>query len=78
LVQGHIIYNFQSGAWMSLDGTYFTGGRTTLNGVRGDNEQANTRADNSIKLNATGISTRTGSEFSIFGVAWQYPWGAGY
>ena len=78
LVQGHIIYNFQSGAWMSLDGTYFTGGRTTLNGVRGDNEQANTRAGltvalpvdryNSIKLNAsTGISTRTGSEFSIFG-----------
>ena len=66
LVQGHIIYNFKSGAWMSLDGTYFTGGRTTLNGVRGDNEQANTRAGltvalpvdryNSIKLNAsTGI-----------------------
>ena len=89
LVQGHIIYNFKSGAWVSLDGTYFTGGRTTLNGVRGDNEQANTRAGltvalpvdryNSIKLNAsTGISTRTGSEFGIFGVAWQYRWGAGY
>ncbi len=89
LVQGHIIYNFRSGAWISLDGTYFSGGRTTLNGVRGDNEQANTRAGltvalpvdryNSIKLNAsTGISTRTGSEFSIFGVAWQYRWGAGY
>jgi hypothetical protein len=89
LVQGHIIYNFESGAWMSLDGTYFMGGRTTLNGVRGDNEQANTRAGltvalpvdryNSIKLNAsTSISTRTGSEFSIFGVAWQYRWGGGY
>ena len=89
LVQGHIIYNFRSGAWVSLDGTYFSGGRTTLNGVRGDNKQANTRAGltvalpvdryNSIKLNAsTGISTRTGSEFSIFGVAWQYRWGAGY
>ncbi len=89
LVQGHIIYNFRSGAWVSLDGTYFSGGRTTLNGVRGDNEQANTRAGltvalpvdrySSIKLNAsTGISTRTGSEFSIFGVAWQYRWGAGY
>jgi Putative MetA-pathway of phenol degradation len=89
LVQGHIIYNFESGAWVSLDGTYFMGGRTTLNGVRGDNEQANTRAGltvalpvdryNSIKFNAsTGISTRTGSEFSIFGVAWQYRWGGGY
>jgi Putative MetA-pathway of phenol degradation len=89
LVQGHIIHNFESGMWISLDGTYFVGGRTTVNGVRGDNEQANTRAgltlalpvdrQNSIKLNAsTGISTRTGSEFSAVGVAWQYRWGAGY
>ncbi len=89
LVQGHIIYNFESGMWVSLDGTFFTGGRTTLNGVRGDNEQTNTRTGltvalpvdrfNSIKLNAsTGILTRTGSEFSVFGVAWQYRWGAGY
>jgi hypothetical protein len=89
LVRGDIIYNFESGAWASLDGVYFTGGRTTLNGVRGNNEQTNTRAGltlalpvdrhNSIKLNAsTGISTRTGSEFSAVGVAWQYRWGAGY
>ena len=89
LVQGHIIYNFESGMWVSLDGTFFTGGHTTLNGVRGDNEQTNTRTGltvalpvdrfNSIKLNAsTGISTRTGSAFSVFGVAWQYRWGAGY
>ena len=89
LVRGHIIYNFESGVWVSLDGIYFTGGRTTVNGVRGDNEQTNTRAGltlalpvdrhNSIKLNAsTGISTRTGSEFSVVGAAWQYRWGAGY
>jgi Putative MetA-pathway of phenol degradation len=89
LVRGHIIYNFKSGVWASLDGSYFTGGRTTLNGVRGDNEQTNTRVgltlalpvdrQNSIKLSAsTGLSTRTGSEFSAFGVAWQYRWGAGY
>ena len=89
LVQGHIIHNFKSGAWVSLDGTYFTGGRTTLNGVRADNEQTNTRAGltvalpvdryNSIKFTAsTGISTRTGSEFNAVGVAWQCRWGAGY
>jgi Putative MetA-pathway of phenol degradation len=62
LVRGHAIYNFESGASMSLDGTYFTGGRTSLNGVRGENEQTNTRAgltlalpvdrQNSIKFNA--------------------------
>jgi len=89
LVRGHAIYNFESGAWMSLDGTYFTGGRTSLNGVRGENEQTNTRAgltfalpvdrQNSIKFNAsTGISTRTGSEFRSIGIAWQYRWGDGY
>jgi len=88
-VRGHIIYNFASGAWVSLDGSYITGGRTTVNGVRGDNEQTNTRAgltlalpvdrQNSVKFSAsTGISTRTGSEFSALGVAWQYRWGAGY
>jgi len=89
LAQGHLIYNFKSGIWVSLDGTYFAGGRTTLNGVKSDNEQTNTRAGltlavpvdrhNSIKLTAsTGITTRTGSEFSIIGAAWQYRWGGGY
>jgi len=88
-VQGHILYNFPSGIWMALDGIYFTGGRTALNGVKSDNEQANTRAgftlalpvdrQNSLKLSAsTGITTRTGSEFSAFGIAWQYRWGEGY
>ena len=84
-VRGDIVYHFRSGVWVSLDGTYFTGGRTTVNGVRGDNEQSNTRAgltlavpldpQNSVKFNAsTGISTRTGSDFSILGAAWQFRW----
>ncbi len=88
-VQGHILYTFQSGIWMSIDGLYFAGGRTTLNGVKSDNEQRNTRAgltlalpidrNNSLKFSAsTGITTRTGSDFTAAGVAWQYRWGEGY
>jgi hypothetical protein len=88
-VQGHLIYTFQSGIWMALDGHYFAGGRTTLNGVKSDNEQAMTRAgltvalpinrQNSLKLSAsTGITTRTGSELTAVGIAWQYRWGDGY
>jgi hypothetical protein len=88
-VQGHILYNFQSGIWMALDGLYFAGGRTALNGVKSDNEQANSRVGatlalpidryNSLKLSAsTGVTTRTGSQFSAVGVAWQYRWGEGY
>src|SRR3954462_2240118 len=32
-LQGHAIYGFHSGMWASLDATYFTGGRSTLNGT---------------------------------------------
>ena len=88
-VQAHILYTFQSGVWMALDGIYFEGGRTALNGVKSDNEQRNTRAgftlalpidrNNSLKLSgSTGITTRTGSEFRAAGIAWQYRWGEGY
>ncbi|WP_338830608.1 transporter [Bradyrhizobium sp. 27S5] len=88
-VQGHVIYTFQSGVWMALDGLYFAGGRTALNGVKSDNEQAITRAgltvalpinrQNSLKLSAsTGITTRTGSELTAVAIAWQYRWGDGY
>jgi hypothetical protein len=85
-VQGHILYTFQSGAWIALDGVYFRGGHTSLNGVKSDNEQRNTLAgftvalpidrQNWLKLSAsTGITTRTGSEFTAVGVAWHYRWG---
>ena len=88
-VQEHILYTFQSGIWMALDGVYFVGGRTALNGVKSDNEQANTRAGftlalpidahNSLKVSAsTGVTTRTGGKFSAVGVAWQYRWGDNY
>jgi hypothetical protein len=89
LVRTDLIYNFNSGAWVSLDAAYFTGLRTTVNGVKNDNVQENVRVgltlalpidrQNSIKLNAsTGVYTRTGSEFSLVGIAWQYRWGSGY
>ena len=89
LVRSSLIRNFDSGAWVSLDGTYFKGLRTKVNGVPGDNEQENVRAgftvglpvdrQNSIKFNAsTGIYSRTGTQFSLVGIAWQYRWGEGY
>jgi len=85
-MQGHIIYAFPSGIWMAFNSIYFTGNRTALDGVKADNMQANSRAGltvalpvdrhNSVKLFAnTGTSTRTGSEFSSLGIAWQYRWG---
>jgi hypothetical protein len=88
-VQGHVIYSFPSGMWVAFNGTYFTGNRTTVNGVESNNLQQNTRAGlmlalpvdrhNSVKFYASsGTWTRTGSEFTAFGVAWQYRWGEGF
>jgi len=86
--QAHVIYSFGRGVWGSLDGTYDYGGRTTVNGVRNDDLQKNSRVgvtlalpvdrNNSIKLYAsTGVSTRTGSDYDLGGIAWQYRWGDG-
>jgi hypothetical protein len=86
--QGHAIYSWDHGAWAALDATYYTGGRTTVNGVEGDNLQSNWRLGmtlalpinrrNSIKiLGSDGVSVRTGEDFVLGSVAWQYRWGVG-
>jgi hypothetical protein len=73
---------------VALNGTYFTGGRTTVEGVEGDDLQKNSRASvtvalpvdrtHSVKLYATtGISTRIGTDSDTIGLAWQYRWGGG-
>jgi hypothetical protein len=87
-VQGHVIYAFRSGNWVSLDATYFTGGRTTINGVLQNDLQQNWRFGatfafpvdraNSIKFYASsGVAARTNNSYNLIGVAWQYRWGGG-
>jgi hypothetical protein len=87
-VQGHVIYAFRSGNWVSLDATYFTGGRTTVNGVLQNDLQQNWRLGatfafpvdraNSIKFYASsGVAARTNNSYNLIGVAWQYRWGGG-
>jgi len=86
--QVHITYNFGGGVWGALNGTWYQGGRTTVDGVRSNEVLGNSRVgatlalpvdrQNSIKLYAsTGVSTRTGSNFNIGGIAWQHRWGGG-
>ncbi|MGW8316584.1 MAG: transporter [Bacteroidales bacterium] len=85
-IQGHAIYNFTRAIWLSLDGTYYWGGRTKTAGVIDNDLQRNTRLGltfslplgihQSIKLYfSTGVSTRTGSDFDALGLVWQYRWG---
>ena len=71
---------------MAFDATWFEGGQTSVGGVVNRDRESNSRAGltlvtpvdrhNSIKLFASrGVSTRIGSSFDTFGVAWQYRWG---
>ena len=87
-LQGHLVYGFHSGIWASLDATYFVGGRTTVNDVLNSDLQQNWRLggtlafpvnrENSIKVYASsGVSARTGNDYDLIGVAWQYRWGGG-
>jgi hypothetical protein len=86
--QLHLIFEFAGASWLALNATYYAGGRTTLDGVTQNNELGNSRVGatfalpldrhHSIKLHASdGTSVRAGDDFTTFGVAWQYRWGAG-
>lgn len=86
--QAHLVYQFANGVWGALNTTYYTGGETTINGVKQDDRQRASRLGatmaipvdrrNSIKLYASsGLSIRTGTDFDTLGIAWQYRWGGG-
>jgi len=86
--QLHVTYSFPRNIWAALGATYYTGGRTTIDGVDKHDRQENWRAGftlalpvdryHSIKLyGSSGVSQRTGNNFDAFGLVWQYRWGAG-
>lgn len=87
-LQGHVIYGFHSGKWLSVDATWFAGGRSTINDELGNDLQQNWRLGatlaipvsqrNSIKFAvSSGVSARTGNNFDAIGLAWQHRWGGG-
>ncbi|MGZ8175752.1 hypothetical protein [Methylobacter sp.] len=87
-VQGHLIYSFGYGIWAAIDGNFYTGGRTTVDGLKANSQLESSRVGatpvlavnryNSVKLYySTGVSGRTGSDFDVAGIAWQYGFGGG-
>ena len=87
-LQGHVIYSFKNHIWAAVSATYYTGGRTTIDGTTRDDLQQNWRTgftvaipvnrNHSIKLfGNNGVSTRTGTDYDSLGIAWQYRWGGG-
>jgi Putative MetA-pathway of phenol degradation len=87
-LQGHVIYSFQSGIWAALDGTYYTGGSTSVDGGQSIDRLYDSRVGltvvlpvdrfNSVKFyGSTATRTTAGTDFKAIGVAWQYRWGGG-
>ena len=84
-LQGHVMYTFKPRMWLAVDGTYYRGGRTRVNGVLNNDEQNNSRYGGtfsypltqrqSLKLAATkGLTARFGGKLTTFVIGWQYVW----
>jgi Putative MetA-pathway of phenol degradation len=80
--QGHISYNIQPLMWVALDLTFYTGGRSSIDGVEKDDRQSNSRIGatmvipvgrlNSLKVAfSTGAVIRSGADFTTVSVGWQ-------
>jgi hypothetical protein len=84
-LQAHVIYAFIPGLWLALDGTWYAGGQTTLDGVLDADRQQNTRIGATlavplgkghlIKLAwARGATVRIGQNFTTYGLTYQFRW----
>jgi hypothetical protein len=85
-VEVHLSYDVKPRLWVSLDGNYWHGGETSLNGVPAPTTvQANSRlgataaipigSHQSLKFSYSGGTyVRFGGDFRELSVAWQYSW----
>lgn len=84
-MQAHVSYTIRPRAWVAVDGTYYFGGETSANGVEANDRKENARVgvtlslpvgkSHSLKFNwSKGATARLGSNFTTYGVAWQYSW----
>jgi hypothetical protein len=85
-VEGHLSYDVRPRLWISLDGNYWYGGSTYLNGEkRFGTLEANSRVGvtastplhrhQSLKFSYSyGAIVRVGGRFSNVSVGWQYSW----
>jgi len=81
--QVHISHTFRPGMWVAADGIYYTGGRTTVDGVLQADLQQNVRVgltfalpvekSQSLKIQyVRGAIVRVGGDFTTVAVTYQY------
>ena len=86
--QIHVSYSIRPRLWIAFDANFYTGGRTSVNGVPSNDLQRNSRLGGTISIPVTkrqalkfsgssGAITNIGADFISIGVAYQYLWGGG-
>jgi hypothetical protein len=84
--EGHVSYDFRPHMWASLDGNFWFGGTTSLNGISNpDTRQTSSRIGattafalskhQTIKISySNGTYVRFGGNYQSVSAAWQYSW----
>jgi hypothetical protein len=78
-----LIHEIGDGFWASLDGTYYAGGRTRVDGTRNFDFQRNTRVGFSVAYPykrrhifraayTNGLTTESGGDFDSIGLTYVY------
>jgi hypothetical protein len=84
--EGHLSYDVRPRLWASLDGNFWRGGRTSLNGVENPvTDLRNSRVGGTVSIPIgqhqsvkigynRGAYIRYGGDFQSVSLAWQYSW----
>jgi hypothetical protein len=84
--EGHLSYDFGQRLWASLDGNFWFGGKTSIDGVQNSlTEQSNSRIGGTVSVPITkhqslkfnynnGTYIRFGGNYQNISAAWQYSW----
>lgn len=83
LWRGTLLYHFPTGSWIGTGFVYSNGGRTTLDGVKRDDQQDNWRTGltfsypllrgHNVQLRVTeGLVARTGADFRTYSASYTY------
>lgn len=83
--QTHVSYVFRPRLWLAGDANFYTGGRTSIDGIEKADLQRNSRFGltlavpvkrrSSLKISwARGLTTRAGGDFDTLAVGYQFLW----
>jgi hypothetical protein len=83
--QFHVRYLIRPGLWAAIDGNFWRGGQTSVDGTVNDDMQQNSRVGLTVSMDlrrghslrvatSRGAVTRIGGDFTSIGVSYGYSW----